>query len=182
MKSILLFTALALVVFSAYGETEVSFALSATTGDKDFDIALSSINVEAQRSLPSFYSSMSLNFGTGQGEIDVLLRRHRLSPADAYLAIRLSVLIGRPIDYVIVRYHKHRKRGWGYVAKRLGIKPGSERFLLLKTGGYVVLDGARKARPPAEVKVKAADRGRHDGRHKKHKSRGGPGSGKGREK
>jgi hypothetical protein len=185
--------ALMVCAFSASGATatEVSFALSATTGDKDFDIALRSINVEAQRHLPSFYSSMSLNFGTGQEEIDVLLHRHRLSPADAYLALRLSVLIGKPIDYVIVRYHKHGKRGWGCVARHLGIKPGSERFFLLKTGGYVVLEHARKVRPPVKVNVKVEDRGRHDGPamhsgrdspREKHKGRIGHGGGKGRGK
>ena len=190
---IVMAVALAVCSFSAFGatETEVNFSLSATTGDNDFDLALRSINVEAQQSLPAFYSSMSLNFGVGRQEIDVLLHRHRFSPADAYMAIRLSVLIGKPIDYVIVRYHKHKKRGWGYIARKMGIKPGSERFHLLKTGGYVVLERTRKARPPVEVKVKVEDHGPamhggHDGRPGgdpgRHEGRGGEGKGKGRGK
>jgi hypothetical protein len=196
MKSILSFTALALVAFSAYGETEVSFSLSATTGDNDFDLALRSINVEAQQSLPSFYSSMNLNFGVRPEEIDVLLRRHRFSPADAYLAIRLSILIGKPIDYVIVRYQKHKKRGWGYIARNLGIKPGSDRFFILKTGGYVVLERSRNERKHQEelrVKVVHPDNPPHDrgpgmregrgghseGEPGRHEGRGGKGKGRG---
>jgi len=171
---------LAVCALSVYGATEVSFSLSASTGDNDFDLTLSSINVEAQQSLPSFYSSMSLNFGVRSEEIDGLLYRHRLSPADAYLVIRLSVLIGKPIDYVIVRYHKHHKKGWGYIAKKLGIKPGSAEFHRLKEGGVVVLDRSRKERTQVEVKVNVDDHhGSDAGGHEGH---GGEGKGKGRGK
>lgn len=171
-------------VFSASGavETEVSFSLGATTDDKEFDLTLRSINTEAQQGLPSFYSSMNLNYGINAEEIDVLLYRHRLSPADAYMAIRLSVFIGKPIDYVIVRYHKHKKKGWGAIARSLGIKPGSAEFHKLKEGGIVVLERSRKERTQAiEVKVNVNDRdnghhGSNDGKHE------GGGKGKGRGK
>ena len=169
----------AVCALSVYGATEVSFSLSASTGDNDFDLTLHSINSEAQQSLPSFYSSMSLNYGVTTGEIDGLLYRHRLSPAEAYMVIRLSVLIGKPIDSVIVRYHKHHKKGWGYIAKKLGIKPGSAEFHNLKEGGVVVLERSRKERTRVEVKVDVNDHdnGHHggdDGRHE--------GEGKGRGK
>jgi hypothetical protein len=175
--------ALSVCIFSAFGAGEVSFSLSASTGDNDFDLTLRSINVEAQQSLPSFYSSMGLNFGVRQDEVEVLLYRHHLSPADAYMIIRLSVLIGKPIDYVIVRYHKHHKKGWGYIAKKLGIKPGSERFHQLKEGGVVVLERSRKERSQVEVKVKV-DSHENDGRHGndagRHEGHGGEDKGRGK--
>ena len=160
MRYISMFSALAFA-FSVYGATEVSFTLSASTGDNDFDLTLRSINIEAQQSLPRFYTSMSLEFGAKKDDIDLLLYTHRLSPADAYFAIRLAFLIGKPIDYVIVRYHKYRKRGWGYIARHLGVKPGSEKFHRLRSGGYVVLDRSRKERQKVEVTVvKIDDRGK----------------------
>jgi hypothetical protein len=115
----------------------------------------------------------------------ILLHRHRLSPADAYLALRLSVLIGKPIDYVIVRYNKHKKRGWGYIAKKLGIKPGSDGFYLLKTGGYVVLERTRKERKHVEelrIKVVHPDNPPHGASAWKHEGHGGGGKGKSRGK
>jgi hypothetical protein len=182
---------LAAAAVSVHGATEISFSLSTTTGDNEFDLALRSINIEAQKSLPAFYSSLSLNYGVKSEEIDILLRRHRLSPADAYLALRLAFLINKPVDYVIVRYQKHKKRGWGYIARKMGIKPGSERFFRLKTGGYVVLNRTRKARRSVEVSVKAKRRegpaihGKPDVRPEKKKGRhvkSGRGGGKGRGK
>ena len=164
-------------VFGATG-TEVSFSLSATTGDNDFDLTLRSINTEAQQSMPSFYSSMSLYYGTKTEEIDALLYRHRFSPAEAYMVIRLSVLIGKPIDYVIVRYHKHNKKGWGAIAKSLGIKPGSAEFHRLKEGGIVVLEQSRKERTKA-IEVKDNDNGHHGKDAGKHEG-GGKGKGKGK--
>jgi len=184
MQSIRMVMAMALVicVFSAFGAAEASFSLSASTGDNDFDLTLRSINTEAQQSLPSFYSSMDLNFGVKQAEIDVLIHRHNLSPADAYMVIRLSVLIGKPIDYVIVRYHKHKKRGWGYIAKKLGIKPGSERFRQLKEGGVVVLERSRKERKHDEelrIKVVSPGNAPHDNGAGGHEGEG-KGRGKGK--
>ena len=169
--------------FSVCGAAEVSFSLSASSGDNDFDLTLHSINSEAQQSLPSFYSSMDLNFGVKQAEVDVLLYRHRLSPAEAYMAIRLSVLIGKPVDYVLVRYHKYHKKGWGYIAKKLGIKPGSAEFHRLKEGGVVVLERSRKERQPMEVRVKDDDHGRgpHGNDADRHEGHGG-GEGKGKGK
>jgi hypothetical protein len=175
-------------VVAVYAATEVSFTLSATTGDKDFDLTLRSINTEAQQSLPSFYASMDLNYGTRAADIDALLYRYRLSPADAYMVIRFSVLIGKPIDYVMVRYHKHRKKGWGVIARELGIKPGSPEFHRLKEGGVVVLERSRKDRSEREARgypglhPGGPENDHHGGDAGKHEGHGGEGKGRGRGK
>jgi len=41
---------------------------------------------------------------------------------------------GKPIDYVTEQYKESKGRGWGALAKSLGIKPGSPEFHALKRG------------------------------------------------
>lgn len=48
------------------------------------------------------------------------------------MAAEISILCGRPVDRVVVVYQKHKNKGWGYIAKQLGIKPGSAKFKALK--------------------------------------------------
>lgn len=137
----------------------MNFTFSGTTGDKELDVTLRSMNLEAKQRLPSFYTSMNLNFGTGDDELNDLLGVRMLSPADAYLALRISVITGKPVDRVLILYDKHRKKGWGCVAKKLGIKPGSAEFRRLKTGGTVILERSRKERQnDEELRIKASVR------------------------
>jgi hypothetical protein len=53
-------------------------------------------------------------------------------PADAYMVLRLGEMSGRPTDHVMGKYKSCKGKGWGTVAKSLGIKPGSKEFHALK--------------------------------------------------
>ena len=55
-------------------------------------------------------------------------------PADAYMALRLGEMSRQPTDYVIAKYKSSKGKGWGALAKSLGIKPGSREFHALKRG------------------------------------------------
>ena len=180
--AVISFCALCAVPAFGAAETEMNFTLSATTGDKEFDVTLHSINGEAKSSLPSFYTSMSMNFGTRAGELNDLLGNKMLSPADAYMVIRLSVIIGKPVDYVLVRYNKYKKKGWGCIAKKLGVKPGSPEFHRLKTGCTVILERSRVERKhDEELRMKAvkAENVPHDNGADRHEGQG-KGKGKGK--
>jgi hypothetical protein len=48
--------------------------------------------------------------------------------------LRLGEISERPIDLVIEKYRRNNGKGWGEVAKSLGIKPGSRQFHALKQG------------------------------------------------
>ena len=55
-------------------------------------------------------------------------------PADAYMLLRMGEMSDQPIDYVIDKYKAKKGKGWGSLAKSLGIKPGSKDFQALKKG------------------------------------------------
>ena len=54
--------------------------------------------------------------------------------ADAYMVLRLGEMSGQPTEEVIKRYKSDKGKGWGVLAKSLGIKPGSQEFHALKSG------------------------------------------------
>jgi hypothetical protein len=62
-----------------------------------------------------------------------------------YYACALASILGRPCRYVVDYYEANRGQGWGVVAQRLGIKPGSSEFHRLKKGFVPTYD--RWARP-----------------------------------
>ena len=64
--------------------------------------------------------------------VDLLARRW--APGDIYFACALAKLVGRPCRYVVEVWERDHGQGWGAIAKRLGIKPGSPQFHQLKRG------------------------------------------------
>ena len=55
-----------------------------------------------------------------------------MEPAEIYLSLELSKISGQSIDQVVEIYKVDKDKGWGFIAKQLGIKPGSPEFHNLK--------------------------------------------------
>lgn len=105
-------------------------ASSAFAGDFDW---LRSLDVEVKADLPGFRTRLATRFEAGDVKINAVLS-NVARPADAYMVLRLGELSGLPISRVIKEYKKTGGRGWGVMAKNLGIKPGSGAFHALKAG------------------------------------------------
>ena len=56
----------------------------------------------------------------------------------------LSSLSGKPVATVVDVYRKNKAKGWGFVAKELGIKPGSKEFKALKDKSTASASKAKK--------------------------------------
>jgi hypothetical protein len=90
-------------------------------------------NRKAEADLPGFRASLSARFNIGAVQIDAILTNVP-SPADAYMIFHLGEMSGKPVDYVFGQYKTGKGKGWGVLAKSLGIKPGSQEFHALKQG------------------------------------------------
>ncbi|PKN19335.1 MAG: hypothetical protein CVU71_07445 [Deltaproteobacteria bacterium HGW-Deltaproteobacteria-6] len=90
-------------------------------------------NIQAQADPSGFRARIATRFNIGDAQITTVLSNFP-KPADAYVALRLGEMSGKPIDYVTTQYKGNRGRGWGALAKSLGIKPGSKEFHALKRG------------------------------------------------
>jgi hypothetical protein len=135
MKKIAVLLVIALLASTAPAHAFFwSLGYAAKSGDKELDVTLSNINREASSDKSAFALELSSLYRVPKVDIDSLLFEFKLSPADAYMTIRLSLLSGKPISVVVGEYKKNKGQGWGVIAKNLGIKPGSAAFHELKSG------------------------------------------------
>jgi len=58
------------------------------------------------------------------------------TPGDAYMCFRVGQVASKPVEVVTNEYQTNKGKGWGVIAKNLGIKPGSKEFHELKKGNF----------------------------------------------
>ena len=90
-------------------------------------------NIHAQADPSGFRARLATRFDLGDVQVKAVLSNFD-NPADAYIVLRLGEMSGRPTGYVVEKYSNNKGKGWGALAKSLGIKPGSEEFHALKRG------------------------------------------------
>ncbi len=90
-------------------------------------------NIQAQADPSGLRARLAARFNLGDVQVKAMLSNFD-SPADVYIMLRLGEMSGRPTGYVVEKYRNNKGKGWGALAKSLGIKPGSEEFHALKRG------------------------------------------------
>lgn len=103
---------------------------SAKSGDAELDISLADLNAKAKLDLSVFKKDMSVSFGITEGKLDKFLVT--MQPADVFMSLQIGKLVSKPVDEVVKSYEKNKSKGWGVIAKEMGIKPGSKEFHELK--------------------------------------------------
>jgi hypothetical protein len=106
-------------------------AISFGFGDPAFEASLNDIGASAKVDLPGFSAEVSLQWGFPAPQVQASLSQG-LAPAEVYLAAGLASVSGKPLAFVVDAYKQNKAKGWGAVAKELGIKPGSKEFKALK--------------------------------------------------
>lgn len=103
---------------------------TATVGDVEIDNLLTDIHNQALRDITAFHNNVVNTFNIVGSKVDAALKI--LAPGDIYMAAQLSVSIGKPFDEVVKTYSANKSKGWGAIAKEMGIKPGSAEFHAMK--------------------------------------------------
>lgn len=137
-----------LLFLAVISNAQVSF----NTGNAEFDTDLNKINVNAKLDFGAFKTDINLSYNISEKKIDYLSVSVKMEPAEIYLALELSKISGKPIDDVVEIYKVHKNKGWGYIAKQLGIKPGSPEFHKLK--GNIKNKGSKGKNKDAQGKGK----------------------------
>ncbi len=119
-----------LVVSSCLMVVLVLVAGTAFAGDFDW---LKQLNIQAQSDPSGFKATLGARFKIGNTEVSTVLSNVQ-QPADAYMMLRLSEMSHQPVQVVQQQYNAGKGKGWGALAKSLGIKPGSKEFHALKNG------------------------------------------------
>jgi hypothetical protein len=108
----------------------VLFLVSSIAEAGDFDW-VKDFNIKAEADPSGFRARLRARFKIGNAEIEAVLSTAE-EPADAYIVFRLGEMSGESTDYVVEKYKAGKGKGWGNLAKSLGIKPGSSEFHALK--------------------------------------------------
>jgi hypothetical protein len=114
------------------------------TGDTDLDVVLSNLNVEAGVHVDAFVSELSISYVIPKVQVEDLVYKMRMPFGDVFVSVWLASSMKKPLSVVAKEYDMNKDKGWGVMAKNLGIKPGSDAFHSLKKDTSVELDLAQK--------------------------------------
>jgi len=150
----------------------------------DLNVFLRDLNVQARADMDGFSARVSAQFGVPVPRVHAIIRSVD-NPADAFMCFEIGRMTGRAPDAVLTTYRRHKGKGWGVIAKEMGIKPGSAEFHALKRGDLALTGrpaGPGGKGPGKKEKVKGKgkwkDRGDDDPRDFDDGDRG-PGKGRG---
>jgi hypothetical protein len=105
----------------------------AAVAHADLETFLRRVDAQARSDIKSFNLKLSAQFGIPVPRVDAIVARVP-SPADAFMVLQLGQMASMQPELVMQKYERERGKGWGELAKELGIKPGSSEFHALKRG------------------------------------------------
>lgn len=94
---------------------------------------LNSLNVQARADLDGFSVRVGAQFGVPVVQVRAIIDTVR-EPADAFMCLQIGQWTQKPSEQVVRVYKANQGKGWGVIAKAMGIKPGSAEFHALKRG------------------------------------------------
>ena len=108
----------------------ISFNIKVNAGDFGW---LEQLSIEARSDGSGFRIRLATRFKIGDAKVKAVISDMG-NGADAYMVMRLGEMSGHNVEYVAERYKANKGKGWGALARSLGIKPGSRAFKALKRG------------------------------------------------
>jgi hypothetical protein len=111
---------------------------SAVAAGGGLDVFLHDLNVHARANPEGFSATLRSQFHVSGSEVAILVGGVH-DPADAFMILQLGQMSRQPTHAVMRIYQQHQAgkgKGWGAIAKALGIKPGSAAFHALKRGDF----------------------------------------------
>jgi len=130
IRNAVLAIALGVALSGAASAQVISY--SPRTGDVWIDTQLGYVNDYGRMNRAYFVDDVVATFGAPRYLVNDLVTTRGWAPADVYYACALASQVHRPCGDIVNTYGKDRGQGWGVIAMRMGIKPGSAEFHALK--------------------------------------------------
>ena len=169
-NKLLIITLFFFAAVSSANAIEVYF----NTGDRNLDIKLSRMNVEARYDIQFFIEELSYEYNVPESEIHYMIYKKRMEPADVYMVLEISDISGHPIHIVENEYLRSRVRGWGLIVRNLGIRQGSPAYRYYIGGRPNLIEYDRKYIHTRDVRRRSYPRGRRDVGRDRHGDNRGP--------
>ena len=103
----------------------------------DLDEFLRGLNVQARADMRGFALKVAAQFNVGEVQVQAVIRSTE-APADAFMCFQLGQMAHKQPDVVLEAIKTGKGKGWGAIAQRLGIAPGSAEFKALKQGDFAL--------------------------------------------
>ncbi len=100
------------------------------TGDVDMDGFLKDVSTKAKDDINGFVNDAVKTFNIAKDKVENLIKI--MDPGDVFMTLQTAQIVNKPVDEVKEAYLKGKDKGWGQIAKELGIKPGSAEFHAMK--------------------------------------------------
>ncbi len=143
---------------------QTAFIPAASAGEYGW---IDKLNITAKADASGFRAKLAARFRVGDATIKAVIGDVG-NPSDAYMVLRLGEMSHRPVAEVMSEYRANRNKGWGVMAKRLGIKPGSREFHALKRGHDMGNNhGDERGRSSGKGKDKVKNKSKNKGKGKK---------------
>ena len=136
---------------------------TAPAAHADLNDFLRSVNNRALSDIRNFNDMLSRQFGIPVPDVEAIVRSVP-NPADAFMIFQLGEMAHVAPAVVLQKYQRSKGKGWGNLARELGIKPGSAEFHALKRGD-LAFTGERGG---AALEQRGGGRGQGNGRGKGH--------------
>jgi len=169
MKTTAIIMLAAVMLFGASTAVQAGSTYKPRTGDASLDASLGDLNVHTHGdSMPEFIDNISLSYNIPRVRIENWVYEVKMVPADVVMTVLIAKLLGIDVDVVVNKYKARRGKGWGVIAKELGIKPGSKEFHALKNGAFGELEKAKKK---GKSKGNKGKKGKNSGSKGKNKNK-----------
>lgn len=104
------------------------------TGDSQLNATLVKIDDDAKLNFTAFKRDISTNYDVPEKKLNFWSVEVGMKAGDIYMVVEIAKITKKPVDEVVRVYQANKTKGWGAMAKELGIKPGSAEFHALKNG------------------------------------------------
>ncbi len=99
----------------------------------DLNSFLENVNIQARADMKNFSVRLSKQFGVSEPDVQLIIRSVS-EPADAFMILQIGQMAHAEPNAVLRKYQGNKGKGWGNLAREMGIKPGSREFHALKRG------------------------------------------------
>ena len=131
----------------------------ATGARAELEVFLSDLNIQARADMKGFSVKLGAQFGVPLPQVQAIISTVE-TPADAFMCFQLGQMARKQPEAVVQTYKANKGRGWGAIAKELGIKPGSSEFHALKRGDFAFTGAPAGGADKGKGKDKGKGRGR----------------------
>jgi len=109
-----------------------AFGFNSGNGECWIELAIKEMNVYTRGNTDAFINDVVISFGAPRPLVSEYVLERRWAPGDVYYACALAQQAHVPCINTLREYDKNNGQGWGVIARRMGIKPGSPEFQALK--------------------------------------------------